>query len=125
MNEQLSRSEQIELLEMRLEISKLKGVANQLRHENQMLKRQGLVQSMVAVMNQPLIDLKRDIMAQQISASQNVAPKPFSDTAIDRAFEKIEAKTVNSPSIPKLALKLTFRIVLVIAVAVTVLAVVS
>lgn len=108
----------IELAELRLEVSKLTGVANQLRHENLMLKRQGLMQSFVSVMNQPLVDLKHDIMAMQ-----NVAPpQSFSDTAIDRAFDQFEAKAARSPSIFRLALSLTVRVLLVIGVAILVLA---
>lgn len=54
---------------------------------------------------------------------QNIAqPQPFSDTAIDRAFDQIEAKAARSPSILKLAMNLTARMLLVIGVAILVLA---
>lgn len=114
----------IELAELRLEVSKLQGVANQLRHENLMLKSQGLMQSFVSVMNQPLVDLKHDIMAQA-NAAQNVAPSLPLDWYRAEPMVKMETPAEHKPSILKLALNITFRIVLVVAVAITVLAVLS
>lgn len=118
---QADRRGAIELAELRLEVSKLTGVVNQLRHENLMLKHQGLMQSFVSVMNQPLVDLKHDIMVQQRDSEQNLAQQDWYRAPMVMMVTPGEPR----PSILKLALSLAFRLVLVIAVAVTVLAVVS
>lgn len=121
---QADRRGAIELAELRLEVSKLRGVANQLRHENLMLKRQGLMQSFVSVMNQPLVDLKHDIMAQA-NAAQNAAPSLPLDWYRAEPMVKMEVPAERKPSILKLAISLTVRFLLVLGAAVFVLAMVA
>ncbi len=122
MNEQQNRAQIIEMHELRAEVSRLKGEVSKLRHEKTMLVHQGALQQMVSTMNQPLRDLASDIRAHQ-----NTQPAPvFSEIAIESAFARIDAKEADriaNGSIPKLIAKLAFRITLVIALAVGVLAV--